>query len=124
MDFPTLEKSMQEKPTLENPTQLNKDILSKEQSITDISITHSLPIRFPQFEKHSPFLLSSNHERNNGYGDKLDRFLLRVWGTSQNIFADAATGRRRENTERVPLSYACYETFSTYHKTVQTLQSI
>ena len=31
-------------PTLENPTQLNKEILSKEQSITDVSITHSIPI--------------------------------------------------------------------------------
>ena len=30
-------------PTLENPTQLNKDILSKEQSITDLSSTHSFP---------------------------------------------------------------------------------
>ena len=34
---------MQEKPTLENPTQLNKDISSKEQSITDLSSTHSIP---------------------------------------------------------------------------------
>ena len=32
-----------EKPTLENPTQLNKDISSKEQSITDLSSTHSFP---------------------------------------------------------------------------------
>ena len=32
-----------EKPTLENPTQLNKDISSKEQSITDLSSTHSIP---------------------------------------------------------------------------------
>ena len=30
-------------PTLENPTQLNKDILSKEQSITDLSSTDSTP---------------------------------------------------------------------------------
>ena len=30
-------------PTLENPTQLNKDILSKEQSITDLSSTDSIP---------------------------------------------------------------------------------
>lgn len=30
-------------PTLENPTQLNKDISSKEQSITDLSSTHSIP---------------------------------------------------------------------------------
>ena len=34
-------------PTLENPTQLNKDISSKEQSITDISSTHSIPILSP-----------------------------------------------------------------------------
>ena len=30
-------------PTLENPTQLNKDISSKEQSITDLLNTHSIP---------------------------------------------------------------------------------
>ena len=30
-------------PALENPTQLNKDISSKEQSITDLSSTHSIP---------------------------------------------------------------------------------
>ena len=30
-------------PTLENPTQLNKNISSKEQSITDLSRTHSIP---------------------------------------------------------------------------------
>ena len=34
-------------PTLENPTQLNKDISSKEQSITDVSSTHSIPILSP-----------------------------------------------------------------------------
>ncbi len=28
---------------MENPTQLNKDISSKEQSITDLSSTHSIP---------------------------------------------------------------------------------
>ena len=44
LDNPTLEKPTLEKPTLENPTQLNKEILSKEQSITDVSITHSIPI--------------------------------------------------------------------------------
>ena len=38
---------MQEKPTLENPTQLNKDISSKEQSITDLSSTHSIPFPKP-----------------------------------------------------------------------------
>ena len=43
LDNPTLEKPTQEKPTLENPTQLNKDISSKEQSITDLSSTHSFP---------------------------------------------------------------------------------
>ena len=43
LDNPTLEKPTQEKPTLENPTQLNKDISSKEQSITDLSSTHSIP---------------------------------------------------------------------------------
>ena len=47
LDNPTLEKPTQEKPTLENPTQLNKDISSKEQSITDISSTHSIPILSP-----------------------------------------------------------------------------
>ena len=41
LDNPTLEKPMLENPTLENPTQLNKDISSKEQSITDLSSTHS-----------------------------------------------------------------------------------
>ena len=43
LDNPTLEKPTQEKPTLENPTQLNKDISSKEQTITDLSSTHSIP---------------------------------------------------------------------------------
>ena len=43
LDNPTLEKPTLEKPTLENPTQLNKDISSKEQSITDLSSTHSIP---------------------------------------------------------------------------------
>jgi len=43
LDNPTLEKPTQEKPTLGNPTQLNKDISSKEQSITDLSSTHSIP---------------------------------------------------------------------------------
>ena len=47
LDNPTLEKPTQEKPTLENPTQLNKDISSKEQSITDLSSTHSIPIHSP-----------------------------------------------------------------------------
>ena len=47
-DSPTLENPMldnptQEKPTLGKPTQLNKDISSKEQSITDLSSTHSFP---------------------------------------------------------------------------------
>ena len=41
-DLPTLEN-----PTLEKPTQLNKDISSKEQSITDVSSTHSIPILSP-----------------------------------------------------------------------------
>ena len=45
LDNPTLEKPTLEKPTLENPTQLNKDISSKEQSITDLSSTHSIPFR-------------------------------------------------------------------------------
>ena len=44
LDNPTLDNPTLEKPTLENPTQLNKEILSKEQSITDVSITHSIPI--------------------------------------------------------------------------------
>ena len=47
LDNPTLEKPTLENPTLENPTQLNKDISSKEQSITDVSITHSIPILSP-----------------------------------------------------------------------------
>ena len=47
LDNPTLEKPMLENPTLENPTQLNKDISSKEQSITDLSSTHSIPILSP-----------------------------------------------------------------------------
>ena len=44
LENPTLDNPTLEKPTLENPTQLNKEILSKEQSITDVSITHSIPI--------------------------------------------------------------------------------
>ena len=47
LENPTLEKPTQEKPTLENPTQLNKDISSKEQSITDLSSTHSIPFHSP-----------------------------------------------------------------------------
>ena len=43
LEKPTLEKPTLEKPTLEKPTQLNKDISSKEQSITDLSSTHSIP---------------------------------------------------------------------------------
>ncbi len=51
-DSPTLENPMldnptQEKPTLGKPTQLNKDISSKEKSITDGSNTDSIPILFP-----------------------------------------------------------------------------
>ena len=47
-------------PTLENPTQLNKDISSKEKSITDLSSTHSFqfhslnPLPFEQGEAASP----------------------------------------------------------------------
>ncbi len=44
LENPTLDNPTLEKPMLENPTQLNKEILSKEQSITDVSITHSIPI--------------------------------------------------------------------------------
>ena len=52
LDSPTLENPMldnptQEKPTLGKPTQLNKDISSKEKSITDGSNTDSIPILFP-----------------------------------------------------------------------------
>ena len=43
LENPTLEKPTLEKPTQENPMQLNKDISSKEQSITDLSSTHSIP---------------------------------------------------------------------------------
>ena len=44
LENPTLDNPTLEKPTLENPTQLNKEISSKEQSMTDVSITHSIPI--------------------------------------------------------------------------------
>ena len=47
MENPTLDNPTLEKPTLENPTQLNKDISSKEQSITDLSSTHSIPFHSP-----------------------------------------------------------------------------
>ena len=40
---PILENPIPGNPTSENPTQLNKDISSKEQSITDLSSTHSIP---------------------------------------------------------------------------------
>ena len=43
LENPTLDNPTQEKPTQEKPTQLNKDISSKEQSITDLSSTHSIP---------------------------------------------------------------------------------
>ena len=37
----------------------------------------------------------------------------RVWDTSQQaIFNRRAAAQEGENTERVPLSYACYESFS------------
>ena len=37
----------------------------------------------------------------------------RVWDTSQQaVFNRRAVAREGENTERVPLSYACYESFS------------
>lgn len=39
-----LDNPTQEKPTLGKPTQLNKDISSKEKSITDVSITDPIPI--------------------------------------------------------------------------------
>ena len=42
-DKPILENPTPDNPTSENPTQLNKDILSKEQSITDLSSTDSIP---------------------------------------------------------------------------------
>ena len=47
LENPTLEKPTLEKPTQENPMQLNKDISSKEQSITDLSSTHSIPFHSP-----------------------------------------------------------------------------
>ena len=60
---PILENPTTDNPTTENPTQLNKDIQrtdlpKKEKSNTDLSITHSIPILSPQFEKSltpSPF---------------------------------------------------------------------
>ena len=60
LENPTLDNPTLEKPTLENPTQLNKDISSKEQSITDLSSTHSFPFHslnplpFEQGEAASP----------------------------------------------------------------------
>ena len=42
-DNPILENPTTDNPMSENPTQLNKDILSKEQSITDLSSTDSIP---------------------------------------------------------------------------------
>ena len=52
LDNPTQEKPTLEKPTQENPTQLNKDISrtdlpKKEESITDLSSTDSIPILSP-----------------------------------------------------------------------------
>ena len=52
LDNPTQEKPTLDKPTLENPTQLNKDISrtdlpKKEQSITDLPSTDSIPILSP-----------------------------------------------------------------------------
>ena len=57
---------MLEKPTLENPTQLNKDILKtnlpkKEKSNTDLSITHSIPIHSP-----NPLPFGGDAARANG----------------------------------------------------------
>ena len=42
MENPTQVKPTQEEPTQANPTQLNIDITSKEESNTDLSITHSI----------------------------------------------------------------------------------
>ena len=42
-DNPMLENPTPDNPTTENPMQINKDISSKEQSITDLSSTHSIP---------------------------------------------------------------------------------
>ena len=43
LENPTSDNPTPGNPTLENPMQLNKDISSKEQSITDLSSTHSIP---------------------------------------------------------------------------------
>ena len=43
LENPTADNPTTENPTSENPMQLNKDISSKEQSITDLSSTHSIP---------------------------------------------------------------------------------
>ena len=63
-------------------------------------------------------------ERNTGYSEfnlycpfpAVHRLTLlsipRVWDTSQQaIFNRRAAAQEGENTERVPLSYACYESF-------------
>ena len=47
LDYPILENPTLDNPTLENLTQLNKEILNKDQSMTDVSITHSIPILSP-----------------------------------------------------------------------------
>ena len=47
LENPTLDNPTREKPALGKPTQLNKDISSKEKSITDVSSTHSIPILSP-----------------------------------------------------------------------------
>ena len=45
----------------------------------------------------------------------------RVWDTSQQaIFNRRAAAQEGENTERVPLSYACYESFSLLPTTTES----
>jgi len=65
LENPTLDNPTQEKPTLENPTQLNKDISSKEQSITDLSSTHSIP--------QTPFLTSKTKRLRRRKGKERKR---------------------------------------------------
>ena len=47
LDKPLSENPTTGKPTSENPTQLNKDRVTKDQSITDLSSTHSIPSLSP-----------------------------------------------------------------------------
>jgi len=53
-DFPITDKPTTDFPLSENATQLNKEALNKNQIITDLSNTHSIPIHSPRVREAEP----------------------------------------------------------------------